>query len=413
MGLTARVDGRASAEAAAASGWASAPAAERLRVARALVPVVLGWLREGDPAALYGALAEMPPDWHPALRRLLTTQGLAPLVADVAAAGSGPSVERAAASETAGWLATQLEQNRARMGAFAEDLGAILAGAAAAGVPVMPLKGGLLAFTRYREPGLRPMADLDLLVHAADEPGLHDVLARLGYAPVDAAVARHRTFGRPGERVVALDGTHPGNPRTVEVHTRLQKTVWLDRGGVDLAPSLWSHAREDEVLGQPAVVPSDAALLDDLASHATLHLVRGGGMLLHWLDVARVAAGVGSIDEALSAWTYPALALAARAFPGRDLSAKVEALEPRVGSALARLAARAPLDDRSGLNLAGVDINALPWLASHWLRWRPNPWLAGVAYPHLPAPVAYAAYLAGVGVRAARKAVQHALRRGG
>lgn len=392
-----------------------------LREARELVPVVLGWLRRPDPEAFLGDLAAMPPSRHAALRHLLTNQGLAPLVADAVAEGSGaggapadasggdPHGAQWAATDTVRWLAVQLDQNRARMAAFAADLAAVLAGAAAAGIPVVPLKGGLLAFTRYREPALRPMADIDLLVRPADEPGLHAVLERLGYGLVDPADTRHRSFSRPGEGVAAHDGTHPGNPREVEVHTRLLRSVWLDRGGVDLAPYLWAAAEEGRLLGQPAMVPTDAALVTDLASHATLHLMRGSGMLLHWRDVAHVATGVGELDEAFAAWAYPALALAARALPGGGLPAKVERLAPAAGAGLAALAARVPLDDRAGLNLQGVQASSLPWLRSRWRRWRPNPWLVRLANPGLPAPAAYPVYLGRVGARAARKAARAVL----
>ena len=428
-----------------------------LAATRALVPHVLDWLRQRDRARLLRTVDGWPPRTRTALRHLLTTQGLAPLVADVASADTAgadiASAETAAADiaaadiaaadiasadiasadiaaadiagagadaasaptgahDTAAWLAGQLRQNRVRAGRFADYLAAILAGASASGLPVMPLKGGLVAFTRHREPGLRPMADLDLLVRPADEPGLHAVLARLGYGLVGSPDGRHREFERPGERVVALDGTHPDNPRSVEVHTRLQRSVWFDHGGVDVAPLLWASGREQALLGQPAFLPSDAALLVDVAAHATAHLMRGSGMLLHWFDIAALATDVEGLDDAVAAWTYPALALAARAFGGERLSAQVAGLAPAAGASLVRLAARVPLDDRAGLNLRGLEAARLGWLESRWRRWWPNPWLVHFAHPRLPSPLAYAGYLGGVGAHAARRLrAAHAARR--
>ena len=52
-----------------------------------------------------------------------------------------------------------------------DELAAILAAAAAAGIEVMPLKGALLTTMPGCRPVRRPMADLDLLVHPPDRAG--------------------------------------------------------------------------------------------------------------------------------------------------------------------------------------------------------------------------------------------------
>ncbi|MFO7546165.1 MAG: nucleotidyltransferase family protein, partial [Trueperaceae bacterium] len=220
-----------------------ARATSELPTARALVPPVLDALRRRDPELLATTLADGSATTDLALRHVLTTQGLAPLIADIVASTASASEPAPADPDgTAGWLALQLQQNRVRSSLFAADLSAILAEASASGLPVMPLKGSLLAFTRYRDPGLRPMADLDLLIRPADERGVHELLGRLGYDLVRRE-HRHIVFRRPGDRVVAMDGTHPGNPRPVEIHTRLRRSVWADRGGVDIAPYLWAAGR--------------------------------------------------------------------------------------------------------------------------------------------------------------------------
>jgi len=376
------------------------------------VPPVLAWLRRRDPDELLRTVAGWPTATRSALRHFLIVQGLAPRVADLVSAARAAAVP-VGAEDTARWLAEQLAHSRVRAARFGEDLTAVLDGATAAGIPVMPMKGAVLAFARYRDPALRPMADLDLLVRPADEPGLHDVLVRLGYRLLDDADRRrHRTYGRPGDRVVATDGVHPDNPRKVEVHTGLYRSVWSDHAGLDLAPHLWSAGREATLLGRPAVVPSDAALLFDVASHATSHLVRGTGRVLHWVDVAALAADVGALDDAFAELTYPVLALAARALADDRLSSRVAGLAPAAGASLARLAARVPLDDRAGLNLRGVNHEHLGWWASRWQHWRPNPWLVRLAFPRLPVALAYGAYVGGVGASLAREASRLARRRG-
>lgn len=383
-----------------------------LQTARELVPHVLTWLRRQDADEPLRTVAGWSMTTRSTLRHFLIVQGLAPRIADLVSA-SNAAVVPAGAEDTARWLAEQLAQSRVRAARFGEDLAAILDGAASAGVAVMPMKGAVLAFARYREPGLRPMADLDLLVRPADEPRLHDVLVRVGYRLLDDADRRrHRTYGRPGDRVVATESVHPDNPRKVEVHTGLFRSVWTDHAGVDLAPRLWSAVRHATLVGRPALVPSDAAMLFDVASHATSHLVRGTGRVLHWVDVAELAADVEVLDDAFAELTYPVLALAARALADDRLASRVAGLAPAAGASLTRLAARVPLDDRAGLNLRGVNHERLGWWASRWQHWRPNPWLVRLASPRLPVALAYGAYVAGVGASLAREASRLARRRG-
>lgn len=387
---------------------------------RALVPQVLDWLRARDPEQLLRTVDGWPPATRLALRHVLITQGLAPLVADVLArpVADGLAVP-AGARDTVTWLAEQIALSRTRAARFADDLRAILARAAAAGVAVMPLKGGVIAFTHYHEAGLRPMADLDLLVRADDEAGLHDVVMGLGYRRVTGTVDGNTTFRRPDDRIVALS-THPDNPRPVEVHTRLRRSVWIDRGGIDVAPHLWASARAASLLGQPVLVPDETALFVAVASHAMGHLVRGAGRVLQWVDVAMLAAGgaVRDDDEALldgdaARWVYPPLALAARAFPNDRSAAHVARLAPAVGTNLMRFAACVPLDDRAGLNLRGVHEGRLGWLHSRWHRWKPNPWLVRLVHPDAPYPLAYGGYVAGVAARSVQRTLQRGARRDG
>jgi hypothetical protein len=368
-------------------------------------------LRRRDPDDLLRTVAAWPTATHAALRHFLIVQGLAPHIADLLSVPRAAEVP-APAEDTARWLAEQLAQSRIRAARFGEDLTAVLEGAAAAGIQVMPLKGAVLAFARYREPGLRPMADLDLLVQPADEPRLHDVLVGLDYRLLDDADRRrHRTYGRPGDRIVATGGVHPDNPRKVEVHTGLYRSVWSDHAGLDLAPYLWSTGHEATLLGRPARVPSDAALLVDVASHATSHLVRGTGRVLHWVDVAALAAAVDPLNDAFAKLTYPVLALAARALADDHLASRVARLAPAAGTSLVRLAARVPLDDRAGLNLRGVNHERLGWWTSRWQHWRPNPWLVRLAFPRLPVALAYGAYVGRVGASLPREAVRLARQR--
>jgi hypothetical protein len=52
----------------------------------------------------------------------------------------------------------------------------------AEGIPVVPLKGPVLAESLYPDPLLRPFSDLDLLIHKEDVPAALQLLKREGYA---------------------------------------------------------------------------------------------------------------------------------------------------------------------------------------------------------------------------------------
>jgi hypothetical protein len=57
------------------------------------------------------------------------------------------------------------------------------------GAPVIPLRGPALADLLYRDPGLRPFTDLDLLVREADVPRALSLLSGLGYRHMEAGLS--------------------------------------------------------------------------------------------------------------------------------------------------------------------------------------------------------------------------------
>jgi len=54
------------------------------------------------------------------------------------------------------------------------------------GISAIPLKGLALIETVYRDPGIRPMADIDLMVDRNDFQSVKDILTDMGYAFVDS-----------------------------------------------------------------------------------------------------------------------------------------------------------------------------------------------------------------------------------
>ena len=138
-----------------------------------------------------------------------------------------------------------------------------------AGVEALTLKGIALAHTVYPEPGLRPMADIDLLVRPADRLRAIETLGRLGYrtpGPEAERLGESRCFAELVRDGVLLD-LHWDIAR----YLRFEGVVRVDHEG------LWRRAR-------PLVLAegrSRALCPEDTLLHLVLHLTLGS-------DFARV-----------------------------------------------------------------------------------------------------------------------------
>lgn len=216
-------------------------------------------------------------------------------------------------------LLRTLADNAVRLARAAE----VLDVAADAGVTLLPLKGLLLAGAVYPDAGLRPMADLDVAVHPAEQATAVAALARLGFRRLFPDRPRFRP---PFAHDVALtDGTH-----VLELHHR-----WLHELGVeaDTTP-LFARAIELELCGRRRKVPSWEDTLLVIATHAAGHVF--GEHPLWVVDLALVIerGGPGVVERAAAlaracraerAFAV-AMTLAARALP-RDVP--LPSLSPR------------------------------------------------------------------------------------
>lgn len=79
------------------------------------------------------------------------------------------------------FLEEEYKNNRARNLLIINELTVILEAANRAGIEVIPLTGVLLALAVYPDPALRPMADIDFLVHPEDQTRIGNIMANLGY----------------------------------------------------------------------------------------------------------------------------------------------------------------------------------------------------------------------------------------
>jgi hypothetical protein len=162
--------------------------------------------------------------------------------------------------------------------------GQMIDAAADAGVTLMPFKGVLLADAVYGDPGARPMADIDLMVRAAELPAAERALLRLGFRRLFADGPRYRP---PFAHDVALtDGRF-----VVELHFR-----WLHDLGVhaEVEP-LFDRAIEIEALGRRRRVPAWDDHLLIAAVHAADHAFAHTTWLL---DVALLADRAGGFAGA-------------------------------------------------------------------------------------------------------------------
>jgi hypothetical protein len=181
--------------------------------------------------------------------------------------------------EAAGSLHRAYMQTGARNALVLRDLGRALDCLGRAGVPVLVLKGAALAEPVYRNPALRPMADIDLLVAPPDAQRALSALAETGRRPEREELA-------PGMRLrfdneVALVA---GDPLVtpIEIHWSLLDAPFyqarLDQGW------LWSTAAQATLAGRAAQVLGPEAELMYLCAHVALH--HGGHGLLWHHDVA-------------------------------------------------------------------------------------------------------------------------------
>lgn len=188
-----------------------------------------------------------------------------------------------------------------------EEFHRLAAAATAAGIAIMPLKGALLAQRFYDTPALRPLSDVDLLVHPRDVVPFGALLRSMGYdetagAPsyvddewLDRDSRDHCYFAiRPGfdafieYRVAPLE---LAVGRLTDLDAGYTTALHRHRGEV------WSRARASVDRRWQMQSPED--LLLHVATHlAAKHL----DFRLIWLhDLARIAITTPALD-----WTYVA-----------------------------------------------------------------------------------------------------------
>ena len=202
--------------------------------------------------------------------------GLAPLLYTHLRA-AGVSLPRGVKREFQGIYVRYRHGNGVRMRVLQD----VLAAFDAASIPVLVLKGSALVPLVYAEPGLRPMADLDLLVSPADARHAQAILGELGFdAPLPAGVIfSHRHLPMATRDV-------EGVPVGVELHHRLSSDYAYNalsrlRGGLASLPLFSAPALPaelDGLTGPPlsfSLGEREARTLgyEDMLGHLCWHLI--------------------------------------------------------------------------------------------------------------------------------------------
>ncbi|MQA90436.1 MAG: hypothetical protein GEU90_09395 [Gemmatimonas sp.] len=241
-------------------------------------------------------------------------------------------------------LALHLEHGRRRDLRMLDALRETVRTLDAAGVAVTALKGAHTARTCFPAPGLRPMADLDLLVPASEVSRAELALRAAGYSLVPGSRRTHAYYRSNWQSPNApttlrsFEMHHEDNPYNVDLHNALDvdfygvRTVRFDVPADMLVAAPWAGERAT-ALAQPL-----------LTAHLAVHASRGlyNLMLVRLVELAfllRRDAGRSYTWDDLSAllhryraerFSYPTFELLERLTPG--------AIDPAFRERLARAA---------------------------------------------------------------------------
>jgi hypothetical protein len=215
-------------------------------------------------------------------------------------------------------------------------------------LPLIPLKGPVLAETIYPHPAVRPYTDLDILVRRADFERVDGVLQRLGCRAV--AEPHAFRFDAPYDGASLYEGP---SGTFIDVHCSLLSEAgygWNEAA----AESVWRRAVSIRVAGEPGIGLCREDLLLYLAMHVSVH--HGGAGLLWLYDLFLLVHRYGATLD----W---------RALEGRAAQWRVRtAVQLALGEAAVLFGAGVPTPVLTALRRRGPRALALRWL----LRRRPR-----------------------------------------
>jgi hypothetical protein len=247
------------------------------------------------------------------------------------------------------------------------------------GVDVMVAKGLALAAIYYGDPGIRPTADIDLIIRYADFERVAAALAGLGYSPradyqEKLELYCHVTFEREGAAGVP-----------VEAHWSLGRDFPSNPDDA----ALWQGAQTADIREVSVQTLSTENHLLHAALHLAHHTVFGGYPSLLWLaDVALLSrqqgvcwqtVGSSAAEQGFARAAYLSLALSERLLDGqfpvevrRQLAPLAGAVPALVDRGLAdRLVfggVPAPVRQMLAASFQGAASKRGRYLAKHWVK---------------------------------------------
>lgn len=351
------------------------------------------WRKTGDPAALWPEVS--PPDRRWAHRRIaaVTSAILTDAMARPALTTEGESQARAlgvaayvsgmgallgywieqgdvdADARVAPLLAEHLDHGRRRAAARDTQIARILEAFGREGLTPVVLKGAHTAARYFADPGVRPTADIDLLVPPEHHHRAGAALRSCGFEQLSASSPVETEWSLTGasRQIHSLEIDHASNPWAVDLHTSLDKPyfrgVTATFGDLPFTESTpWSLAGSDaRVLRQPL-------LTAHLAQHTAytiseLRLIR----LVELSFVIRQDTRSGDLNwkalssllrtHALGRFAYPAFELVERLVPGtvdqdflrplrREATSRMRSVIEQLASNGMRLGGRGSLSER-------------------------------------------------------------------
>lgn len=169
----------------------------------------------------------------------------------------------------------RLVESVGRQLALGRELARLLGAFEGPRLPVIPLKGPVLAETLYADPALRPFSDLDLLIRRENLPAADGLLRELGYRRL--ADAHSWEFDLVYDRATLYESP---DGIQVDLHWALlsdPRYGWRESAGLEV----WERAVKIPVAGRAALGLCPEDLLLYLASHLAVH--HGlAGLLWYW-----------------------------------------------------------------------------------------------------------------------------------
>lgn len=155
----------------------------------------------------------------------------------------------------------------ARNRIWLRELDAALQALAAAGIPVIVLKGAALASAVYADPALRPMTDLDLLIQSEQVPAATAALLAAGYSPPLPGHCPLADRLASNSEMVLCQRDPPYT--LLELHWHLFDSPHYRRA-VDVA-WFWQTALAGQIAGRAGLILGPEAQILHLCGHLALH----------------------------------------------------------------------------------------------------------------------------------------------